>query len=369
MKTRLLTLALIGCFSLVGASRAQAPGGKTTDVKAPAKTPADLAYDEFNKERNASGAKDQARFQKVIAAGMTCFAQHPTYWRVNDVVTGLAFYGNAIDKKQVALRTAYVSLLKLEIANQRYKDGVSDATKTALAALDAAVADFEVREAFNKDNLVNFREKIDGLAEAPGGARFLADRERSYVHILTLGTSLARAEDHLKKLLAHPDKGVAGMARTELNLVEIKRQPYELSFTAFDGKPVDFAQLRGKVVVLYFWSSTNKGSIGALDALKQIASDYRKKGLEVVTVSYDKAEDREKLAAAIKENRISWPVHFDGKGAKAEFAAKLNITGVPALLVFDQKGMLLHTMQGTNLTVNLPVNQLDGQVRRMFGIK
>ena len=131
----------------------------------------------------------------------------------------------------------------------------------------------------------------------------------------------------------------------------------------------DLAELRGKVVVLYFWSSTNKGSIGALDALKQIASDYRKKGLEVVTVSYDKAEDREKLAAAIKENRISWPVHFDGKGAKAEFAAKLNITGVPALLVFDQKGMLLHTMQGTNLTVNLPVNQLDGQVRRMFGIK
>ena len=246
-----------------------------------------------------------------------------------------------------------------------------------LKSADDLVVEFEPRfKSLNngKDATMTWRHLASqmsgyGLAEAPGGARFLADRERSYVHILTLGTSLARAEDHLKKLLAHPDKGVAGMARTELNLVEIKRQPYELSFTAFDGKPVDFAQLRGKVVVLYFWSSTNKGSIGALDALKQIASDYRKKGLEVVTVSYDKAEDREKLAAAIKENRISWPVHFDGKGAKAEFAAKLNITGVPALLVFDQKGMLLHTMQGTNLTVNLPVNQLDGQVRRMFGIK
>jgi hypothetical protein len=31
--------------------------------------------------------------------------------------------------------------------------------------------------------------------------------------------------------------------------------------------------------------------------------------------------------------------------------------------------MLQHTMQGTNLTVNLPFNQLEGQVKRLLGIK
>ena len=170
--------------------------------------------------------------------------------------------------------------------------------------------------------------------------------------ILTLGTSLAKAEEFLKKLLAHKDKGVAGMARSELNLVEVKKVPFELTFTAFDGKPLDFAQLRGKVVALYFWSSPNKGSLGSIDPLKQVYSDYRKKGFEVVTVSFDKEEDRGKVAAAIKDNRIAWPVHFDGKGAKTEFAAKLGINDVPRLLVLDQKGMLQHTMQGTNLTVN-----------------
>jgi len=366
MKTRYLTLALVCCLSLAGALRAQAPGGKSP---APAKTPADLAFDDFNKARGAAGTKDQTYFQKVINAGMAYLAQHPTQGRVNEVVNNLAFYGNSIDKKQAALRTSYLSLLKLEIANLRYKDGVTDNTKAALAALDAAVADFEVRDAFNRDNLTNLREKIDALAEAPGGGRFLVERERSYVHVLTLGTSLARAEEHLKKLLNHQDKGVAGMARTELNLVEMKMVPFALSFTGFDGKPVDFAQLRGKVVALYFWSSTNKTSVGNFEGLKQISSNYRKKGLEVVTVSYDKAEDREKLAAMIKQERIAWPVHYDGQGAKTEFAAKLNITGVPALLLFDQKGMLLHTMQGTNLTVNLPVNQLEWQVKRMLGIK
>lgn len=366
MKTRHLIPALVCCFSLAGAVLAQTPGGKST---APAKTPADLAFDNFNKARGAGGAKDQAFFQKVINAGMSYLAQYPTHGRVNEVVNNLAFFAlYSIDKKQAAARTSYVSLLKLEIANLRYKDGVTDDTKAALAALDAAVADFEVREAFNRDNLASLREKIDAVAEAPGGGRFLVERERSYVHILALGTP-ARVEQHLTALLKHKDKGVAGMARTELNLVEVKKQPLALSFTGIDGKPVDIAQLRGKVIALYFWSSTNKGSVGNFEALKQLYANYKKRGLEIVTVSYDKAEDREKLAAAIKEQRLAWPVHYDGKGAKADFAAKLNITGVPALLVLDQKGMLQSTMQGTTLTVNLPVNQLEGQVKRLLGIK
>jgi len=353
-----------------GAALAQAQGSKAPEKKAPApKTPADLAFDEFNKVRAAPGNKDQARFQQVISAGTSFLAQYPTHGRVNEVVNNLAFYGNAIDKKQAALRTSYLSFLKLEVTNLKYKEGVSDNAKAALAAVDAAIADFEVRDAFNPANLVNFREKLDALAETPGSGRFLVERERSYAHILTLGTSLARAEEHLKKMLEHKDKGVAGMARTELNLVELKKQPLALKFTGFDGKEVDLAQLRGKVVALYFWSSTNKGSLGYFDGFKRVHSDYRKKGFEIVTFSLDKAEDREKVAAAIKENRIAWPVHYDGKGSKNDLIAKLNVTGAPALLLLDQKGMLQHTMQGTNLTVNLPVNQVEGQVKRMLGIK
>lgn len=366
MKIRSLLLAFACCLPLAGVGLAQTPKGKST---APAKSPADLAYDEFNKALRAQGAKDQAFFQKFIQAGMTCLAQHPTYGRTGEIINTLAFFGYAIDGKQAALRTSYLSLLKLEITNLRYKDGVSDNTKAALAGLDAAVADFEVRGAFNRDNLTALREKIDALAEVPGGMRFLADRERSYVTVLCLGASLARAEEHLKKLLEHPDKGVAGMARTELNLLEARKQPYALAFTAFDGKPVDLAQLRGKVVALYFWSSTNKGSVGNFETLKQVYADHRKKGLEIVTVSFDKTEDREKLAAAIKENRIAWPVHFDGKGAKNEFAPKLNVSGVPALLLFDQKGILQAPVQGTNLSANIPLNRLDAEVRRLLGIK
>ncbi|MGH7959961.1 MAG: TlpA disulfide reductase family protein, partial [Opitutaceae bacterium] len=244
--------------------------------------------------------------------------------------------------------------------------------KLVLAALDAAVADNDVRDAFNADNLNTLREKIDTLAGMPGSGRFLVERERSYSHVVILGANPARAEAHLTKLLEHKEKPVAAMAREELNIVEARKEPCAVKFTALDGKEVDMAQLRGKVVAMYFWSSGSKPSTARFEALKQVYSNYRKKNFEVVTVSYDRAEDRPKLEKFIKDNRIAWPVHFDGNGPKNAFASKYNATGVPRLFIFDQKGILQTTLTGTpiaRVTPDFPQNQLEGKVKQLLGIK
>lgn len=373
MKYRLLTALLVLSLGGGGLVQAQAPG-KSGDKKAPApKSAADLAYDAFNKARTEPGGKmDQARFQRVIGSGLAYLTQYSTHGRVSDALRDLAFFGNNIDAKQPALRTAFASLLKLEVTNLRYKDGLSDATRAVVAALDAAIADFDVRQASNADNLATFREKIDALAEIPGGGRFLVDRERSYVHLLLLGPAPARAETQLQKLLEHKEKAVATMAREELNIVEVRKEPYALKFTALDGKEVDFAQLRGKAVALYFWSTTNKASTDRIEPLKQVLSNYRKRGFELVSVNYDKAEDRAKVEKYVKDNRLPWPVYFDGKGAQNGFSPKLNATGVPRLYLFDQKGILQTGLQGSpvlRVSPDWPQNQVEGKVRQMLGIK
>ena len=372
MKTRLTTAAvLFFAVALGGTAFAQAPKGGEKKAPAP-KSPADLALDEFNKVRREPGAKDQARFQKVIAAGIAYLVKNPTHGGVNGAVTELAFYGNVnIDAKQAALRTSYLSNLRLAVTNERFKDGVSEQAVAALLAVDAASADAELRSAINPANLVALREKIDELAAAPQSARFLLERERSYSHILTLvsAPNFARPEENLKKLLKHADKGVAGMAQTELNIIETRKAPFELKFTALDGKTVDFAQLRGKVVALYFWQTNNRGSLTNFGGLQRVASDYRKKGLEMVTVCLDKEEDKAKVLAAIKENGVKWPVHFDGKGGKSAVGPKLNVPGPGNILIFDQKGILQVSMQGqtiTQLTPNLPANQIEREAKRLL---
>jgi peroxiredoxin len=374
MKTRSLVLALLCLFGYTAAS-AQPPKsrGKEGGKKAPAEQgPADVALSEFGRAISEPGPKNQARFQKVIAAGVGYLMQFPTHNRVNDVVRDLAFYGVGIDKKEAALRTSYLSFLRLEVTNLRYREGVSEPVLAVLAALDAAMADYELREAFSRDSITTLREKIDALAQTPGAGRFLADRERSYIHVLTLGPGAARAEEHAAKLLTHPERAVATMAREELNILEVKKEPLALKFTGIDGKEVDLEQLRGKVVVLYFWSTANRQSREFFEPLKQVYNAHRKRGLEVVTFSYDKEEDRPKVEQFIKDNKIAWPVHFDGKGAKNEFGPKLNATAVPRFYVLDQKGVLQHGVHGgqmVRITADTPANGLEPQIKKLLGVK
>lgn len=374
MKLRLLAAALVCCLTLSSALFAQAPGSKTGEKKAPApKGPADLLVDAWNKARNDPASKTQAGFANVIAAGLAYLVQFPTHAQVNTVVNQLGSFANGIDPKQAALRVSYLSLLKFEVTNLRYKESTTDPIKAALAAVDAVVADTELRQAPTPAALVTLREKIDELAETPGSGRFLTDRERSYSHLLTLMKQTPRAEMQLKKLTGHAEKNVATMAREELNVLEAQKTPFELKFTGVDGKETDFAQLRGKVVAMYFFSTTSKPSTDRIEGLKQLHSTYRKRGFEVVAVSYDKAEDREKLQKFVKDNRIAWPVYYDGKAASNAFSPKLNAhnSSLPRIYLFDKAGLLQTTIPSgsTNLTPNIPVNQLEFHVKRLLGIK
>lgn len=373
MKLRYLAAALACCLSFSPLIFAQAPGKAGEKKAAPPKGPAELAVDAWNKARNDPAAKTAGGFAKVVETGMAYVTKFPTHSQIGTVVNQLSSFAGGIDPKQPALRVSYLSLLKLEVANQRYKEGVTDPIKAALAAIDAAIADFELRQSPNRDTLVALREKIDALAETPGATRFLGERERSYAHLLTLMKQAPRAEEQLKKLTSHADKGVATMAQQELNILEAQKKPFELKFTGLDGKETDFAQLRGKVVALIFWNTGSKPFKDGLDRLKMLHSDYRKRGFEVVTVCYDKEEDRAAVQKFVKDNRINWPIHFDGKGAKNSFSPKINAdnSSLPRIYLFDKAGLLQTIMPAgrTELTPNVPLTQLEANVKRLLGIK
>jgi hypothetical protein len=104
MNLRLLPVLVATLLPLVPlAGQTSAPKSADKAAKAPAKSAADLSFEAFNRERGAGGARDQARFQKVIAAGMDYLAKHPTQSRANEVILGLAFYAGGIPKEQAAL--------------------------------------------------------------------------------------------------------------------------------------------------------------------------------------------------------------------------------------------------------------------------
>ena len=335
--------------------------GDIPESKPAPKSTVDLAVDRFFTLREDPQAKPgPERFQKVIAAGVSFITEYPTHPKAQIVIAGLATFGRTIqDKKLAALRGSFLPALKFEIVNQRYNSALGEDARAAVAALDAAAAGAEVREQFDRDTLGAYREKIDTLATQPGGGRFLLAAESDYLEVLKLAQPRL-AEPQARKLLEHSDPKIVAMAKGELNLIEVRKQPFELKFVAHDGREVDFAKLRGKVVVLVFWSAANEGSINEQLAVKEAMANYSKQ-VEVIGVVCDKAEDREKVLKVIKDRRLTWAHHFDGNGQATEFVQKLNIRDVPTIAVFDGKGMFVGA--------GIRANKLEGEVKRLLAIK
>lgn len=116
-------------------------------------------------------------------------------------------------------------------------------------------------------------------------------------------------------------------------------KPLPIKFTAMDGREVDLAAMKGKVVLINFWNSES----GPCGFETPILNDLYKKshdaGLEIVGINLDK--DKSKVEQFIKEQQLSWPQYFDGKGSDNQFAKQFGIQSLPTLWLIDKDGTLL----------------------------
>ena len=354
MKNRLWLALLASVLALAVSVQAQSSGSKSGDKKSSekkAKSPEEIALEPYTKARlDATKKPDEANIQKMIAAGLAYLEAHGGSEAAPNVVRDLAAFGHSVmgKKDQKPARSAYASRLEYELVGAKYKPDISQAAKTAFAALEAGVADAQVRNEFNPTNLGAVREKVDLLASQPGCGPFLVNAEYAFYDVLVQGKGAAIAEKHLRRIADSSEPAVAEMAQRELAILELRKQPLEFKFTALDGKAVDFAQLRGKAVAVLFFSTGGNNSKREVEALRALDDDLKKQPFEIIGVSFDKGSDKEKLEKMLQDMKVTWPVYFEGNGNDNPLAKKLGIAKAPAAALFDQKGMLTITGVGSN---------------------
>lgn len=279
-------------------------------------------------------------------------------------VVDLAAAG-AWEKQVTALQTA-----------MRKADDLPDDLRMQLAAQDVANAINAAGLAHQRGgatDLPTLRAQLQAFASkypaSPAGTSILF----SYASLVEK-TQPAQFESEWRFFADSPNAGMAEMAKGKLTFFALAKEPLDLAFTAADGRAVDLAQLRGKVVLIDFWATWCGPCIAELPNVKKVYADYHDKGFEIVGITLENAkltsrdskeQTEEKLEQARKvllefvaKNELPWPQSFDGKWWKSELAGRFAVNAIPAMLLLDKSGRVV--------SLNARGPKLEQEVKRLL---
>ena len=155
------------------------------------------------------------------------------------------------------------------------------------------------------------------------------------IHFRNISDSLA---------LAYPDSKYAKALKTEaerrygyLELANRLGNAEEIGYPDIilpdvNANKVKLSEVDAKVVMIYFWSSSDAGQkMFNLDVLKSVYDDYHSKGFEIYQVAFD--VDKTSWARVVKQQDMPWISVCDGLGVNSPYVVTYNVAALPSAYI------------------------------------
>ena len=115
--------------------------------------------------------------------------------------------------------------------------------------------------------------------------------------------------------------------------------PFAFQTHDIDGKALNLAQYRGKVVLLDFWATWCGPCMMELPNVQKLYSLYHAKGFEIVGISLDPS--RSKLVEFLHQRAITWRQSCDYKSYEGAVPQLYAVKGIPFSLLIGRDGRIL----------------------------
>lgn len=107
------------------------------------------------------------------------------------------------------------------------------------------------------------------------------------------------------------------------------------------GEMITLNEILGKVTILDFWASWCKPCRLENPNFVKLYDEYHEKGLEIISVSLDRSDQKQRWIDAIEKDRLSWYNVSNLKFWRDPVAQLYNISSIPATFILDDKGKLI----------------------------
>ncbi|HLJ96949.1 MAG TPA: redoxin family protein [Gemmataceae bacterium] len=166
-----------------------------------------------------------------------------------------------------------------------------------------------------------------------------------------------------------PARPFAGPAMQVPSCVLTGKQLHNFALRGLDGRPWEYRNHRGRVVLLVFWETTCMPCRAAIPYLKIFQNVYGPKGLEILAIAYEDGSPQEQIqkVEAVRDRlKLNYRLLLGGEVASCPVRTQFDVRAFPTFVLLDEGSRIVYRQQGLEAVT---LQELEMHLKSQLGVR